>query len=164
MQPPGPWAPQATAAFPERALGRPLREGFHCLTETGPALSWTFMESSPVKSPGVSSILVGVSGSGLRGVCCSALRQSLPLTCSIFSWDSSGQPSSTTAPFCALGSLGRQTVSPDDLDTEQGSRSAEPWAVRLQGWVEVLPVTGRNVTAVLEPQFQGTGVLELSWG
>lgn len=99
-------------------------------------------------------------------MCCSALRQSLPLTCSSFSWDSSGQSSSTTAStsFCALGSLGLQTVSPDDLDTEQGSRSAEPWAVRLQGGVEVLPVTGRNVTAVLEPQFQGAGVLELSWG
>lgn len=90
MQPPEPGVPLplAAAAAPERALCRALREGSHCLTETRAALSWTsFMESGTISGCFLHLSSV-VSGSGLRGVCGRALRQPLPWTCSVFSWDS----------------------------------------------------------------------------
>lgn len=58
-------------------------------------------------------------------------------------------------------------MSPDDLDTERpprGSRSAGSRLCVSGAGVEVLPFTGRDVTAVFEPQFQGAGVFELSSG
>lgn len=149
MQPPEPWAPLSAhcAGYGVRASTASL--SLRPCSELDPS-----MESSPVNSPGVSSILVG----GMREW---AAWSVLQCSASVPAFDLFRFPMGQLWAVLQHHSIllctwfpRRQTVSPDDLDAE---RRASGCASRGGGG-RVLPVTGRNVTAVLEPQFQGAGV------
>lgn len=120
-----PGAPDPRAC-PERALCRVLREGFPGLPEAQ-VLPWLGLLRGvkQVKSPCVFHLGRMVLGSGQRGACCNALRQSLPLTCLFSHGTALGSPPAPRHSSVRLVPL-QARLPPDDLETERpspGSRS-----------------------------------------